>query len=725
MMLSKGNICNSFKVSFKRSYFAYPSKKYAFALAVGRASYPIIAKEMDALREEVLVRLPVREKSVQDEWNQDPVRTLFFGKPIAHENDKMNNTFDGDGNINGKCRQSSENIIKIVQSHCRNYMPPYSTDEHRNKIRKIEEEMIDFTSSANILTDFICHKIIDEKIQYPEILLEDILSTKVVSSIEKSMNDSLRESEGRGRVVINRNVAVIGNFSPLPRSTKFSNMFFRFLECGIPVVIVCSEQKKIQSIFRWIQTLLRLMTKEKIDLGLLTFVCCNETDEKSFMRTCSPFFSLLLDSRPQTVDLFQSFHNIIGVSSHVSSILFNGAEINPCNYSHEPFNESIGCVLVILCEEKGSELFKNVSGLYKDFFNAHKRPEGSYVFLSFDDAIELNAKSILSLCSFERSSLEIIIHMSSSLDNVNNFLDSVCPWIIKMQPQYINLNLGVEQVAYNYLESLFLRTNVPGISLNRENYQFYYKGYPELGEIIGVNPPQHFHKPHHYPLFLPIPMSVYCANYALAYLKDHHFMENPSFAMTIDNEYYKTLLAEISMNHFRNYLTLVAHYLNESLEINPKQGVGQASVLWGIQGIPAGMHIILRMESQCLACDICSNNSFDTLASYILPFMMTSAHDRYVISIHPENERLAKVLDLLHIKYEVHDECQFEDQLRKDRIFSVVRPINHLSFNFPLIHQFVSILFPIGHIKSSTTMDKRIFQNLHKNEKWLKLRHLV
>lgn len=77
----------------------------------------------------------------------------------------MNNTFDGDGNINGKCRQSSENIIKIVQSHCRNYTPPYSTDEHRNKIRKIEEDMIDFTSSAHILSDFICHKIIDEKIQ--------------------------------------------------------------------------------------------------------------------------------------------------------------------------------------------------------------------------------------------------------------------------------------------------------------------------------------------------------------------------------------------------------------------------------------------------------------------------------------------------------------------------------------------------------------------------------
>lgn len=78
MMLSKGNICNSFKVSFKRSYFAYPSKKYAFALAVGRASYPIIAKDMDALREEVLVRLPVREKSVQDEWNQDPGYLPYF-----------------------------------------------------------------------------------------------------------------------------------------------------------------------------------------------------------------------------------------------------------------------------------------------------------------------------------------------------------------------------------------------------------------------------------------------------------------------------------------------------------------------------------------------------------------------------------------------------------------------------------------------------------------------
>lgn len=93
------------------------------------------------------------------------MRTLFFGKPLSHEDDKMNNTYDGHGNINGKCRLSCENIIKIIECHCRNYTPPCSTDEHRNKIRKIEEEMMDFTSAAQILVDFVCNKIIDEKIQ--------------------------------------------------------------------------------------------------------------------------------------------------------------------------------------------------------------------------------------------------------------------------------------------------------------------------------------------------------------------------------------------------------------------------------------------------------------------------------------------------------------------------------------------------------------------------------
>lgn len=73
--------------------------------------------------------------------------------------------------------------------------------------------------------------------------------------------------------------------------------------------------------------------------------------------------------------------------------------------------------------------------------------------------------------------------MPGTLDNIDKFLDSISSWVNKIQPQYINLNLGTEQVAYDFLEGLFLRVNVPGISLNRENYQFYYKVYPELGEV--------------------------------------------------------------------------------------------------------------------------------------------------------------------------------------------------------------------------------------------------
>jgi len=141
------------------------------------------------------------------------------------------------------------------------------------------------------------------------------------------------------------------------------------------------------------------------------------------------------------------------------------------------------------------------------------------------------------------------------------------------------------------------------------------------------------------------------------------------------------------------------------------------------KNIPKGLQIILRMEPQCLACDICSNNSYDTLAFYLLPFLMTSAYDRFIISVHPENERLMNILNLLHLKYEVHDESQFKDVLKySTTIFTVVKPVNHLSFSFPLISQFMSVLFPMGHIKSSTSMDKRIFQHFQKSEKWLKIR---
>jgi len=275
------------------------------------------------------------------------------------------------------------------------------------------------------------------------------------------------------------------------------------------------------------------------------------------------------------------------------------------------------------------------------------------------------------------------------------------------------------------LEGIFHRTNVPGISLYRENFQFYYKIFPELGEMIGINPPLFHNKPNQlYPVVLPAAMSVYCATYSMAYLKDFHFMENPTFTATIDNKYYKLLLAEISIFHFRSYLTLVAHYLNECLEINPKQGVGQASVLWGMQTLPAGLHMVFRMDSQCTACDTCSNNNFDSLALNILPFLMTSAYDQFTISVHPENDRLVKVLKLLRLDYQVHDDSEFEEAVSKDsNVFKVLRPVSHASFSYPLISQFISLLFPFGHIKSGTSMDKRIFQHLNKSEKWLKLRN--
>jgi len=102
---------------------------------------------------------------------------------------------------------------------------------------------------------------------------------------------------------------------------------------------------------------------------------------------------------------------------------------------------------------------------------------------------------------------------------------------------------------------------------------------------------------------------------------------------------------------------------------------------------------------------------------------MTSAYDRFIISVHPENERLMNILNLLHLKYEVHDESQFKDVIKySTTIFTVVKPVNHLSFSFPLISQFMSVLFPMGHIKSGTSMDKRIFQHFQKSEKWLKIR---
>lgn len=64
-------------------------------------------------------------------------------------------------------------------------------------------------------------------------------------------------------------------------------------------------------------------------------------------------------------------------------------------------------VLVIICEENGSQRFEFISSLYTDFFRAQKRLDGSYVFLSLNEASKLNAQSIFNLCSHEESTLEV------------------------------------------------------------------------------------------------------------------------------------------------------------------------------------------------------------------------------------------------------------------------------------------------------------------------------
>jgi len=223
-------------------------------------------------------------------WFKDPVRTLFFGYPFVHENDQENDTFDSSNQINGRCVLSTGTVLKIIESHCKNYQVSTPVDQIKEKIRNIELDIF-----QNHLVDLISNIILDELIGETGEILEEIRVTTIIASIEKLMNDDLLSEERSGIITIVRNMAVVSHIFE-HHAYSFLFKIFRLLEAGIPVIILARGHVQIQYIFRWCQLVLKKMSEQKIDLGMLTFLSFSEADEVLFLRSCSSYLSLLLDS---------------------------------------------------------------------------------------------------------------------------------------------------------------------------------------------------------------------------------------------------------------------------------------------------------------------------------------------------------------------------------------------------------------------------------------------
>jgi hypothetical protein len=120
-----------------------------------------------------------------------------------------------------------------------------------------------------------------------------------------------------------------------------------------------------------------------------------------------------------------------------------------------------------------------------------------------------------------------------------------------------------------------------------------------------------------------------------------------------------------------------------------------------------------KSEIRCSA-----HTGVDELALHILPFYMTNARTQLHVSCDPQNTAAAhylRAIQGLDVRSESDD--AFSARVAKESPWNVVYPSPVKEFG--LVSHFVSLLFPLGHIKSTKSNDEHFLNVFRASDKWL------
>jgi hypothetical protein len=159
----------------------------------------------------------------------------------------------------------------------------------------------------------------------------------------------------------------------------------------------------------------------------------------------------------------------------------------------------------------------------------------------------------------------------------------------------------------------------------------------------------------------------------------------------------------------RGYLRVLSSYLLEAAA-GPREGHGKRTALWGLQRPPIdGTKTLIRADA---------STPFDDIAPVLLPFAITNARDQALVSVDPGNAAVAKSLGGLPVGVVVESQAAFEARVKAENPWNVIYP---KPCEFALVGHFVSLLFPLGHIKCTRGGDRQFVDYFKASDKWLRV----
>ena len=127
-------------------------------------------------------------------------------------------------------------------------------------------------------------------------------------------------------------------------------------------------------------------------------------------------------------------------------------------------------------------------------------------------------------------------------------------------------------------------------------------------------------------------------------------------------------------------------------------------------------------QQTAIVCD--AGTTVEDLAPTLVPFAATNACDAAVVFVDAANRSVRDALETTHV--EMRD---IEDLGDASDWYNVIMPsqladnVNTPKGAFPPVGLFVSLYFPLGHVKSAMVNDEGFVDYFSQSEKWLRVTH--
>jgi hypothetical protein len=337
------------------------------------------------------------------------------------------------------------------------------------------------------------------------------------------------------------------------------------------------------------------------------------------------------------------------------------------------------------------------------------------------------------------------------------FASGLSKWLVAEQPITLAINGDDASKGHPLTNNLFEQTAQVVYSVGADGNNLTpcltCQARPQDGEIFGEFPPRRelgdFTR---FPVIVPSSTPGYNTEYRTDFLVKVGASGNRCAHEGNAVESVRNLLGYVESAAVKGYCTLLAEYILDACapKNNPRNGFGKRTALWGLQKPPRVERDGVRRPSFFVRVN--RGCTMDDVAAYLVPFLLTNAGKELFVSFQKgaDTEKMMKNLKAACHATSIHDAVEQTDaefyaaakdsdawqilsissggKSSSEAVKSLQAPFSFREQDMkesgpsglPLVGHFASLLFPLGHIKSSMSNDTKFVSNLKESDKWLR-----